>query len=125
MAKTPRLDNSDQHIVAAHTLKAIDLIGADTATQIRATADAHLEEAKLVASKLYQLAEAIEGNTKEAADRLKAFTEHSKHVLETVQGLHLQLNGTPLGAEVTTSDTENAGLTVKTKLPVAPNLTDA
>lgn len=91
MAKA-KVDTNDTKVVVDTTIKAIDLIGKETADQIRAVATAHLEAAQKLAAKLNTLADAIEENTKRAAEDFQAFGEHSTHVLATVQGLHVKLD---------------------------------
>ncbi len=93
MNKSGRIDVGHTKNIGDKTLEAIDVIGKDTSTQIKAIAEAHMERAVKLQNKLLDLAAAIEDTMKQAAADLKSYTDHTIHVLETVQGLQVKLNG--------------------------------
>ncbi len=93
MNKSGRIDVAHTKNIGDKTLEAIDVIGKDTADQIKAIAQSHLERAMALKDKLHELATAIETTTQQAAVDLKSYCDHATHVLETVQGLQVRLNG--------------------------------
>ncbi len=119
MGKAPaKVDSTATRLTAETTLRAIDVIGKDTADQIRATAASHLERANKLVAMLNTLAEAVETTTKAAAEDLNNYCEHATHVLETVQGLQVRLEAVKKPGLV--EEVEKPA-----KLPVAANLVTA
>ncbi len=112
MPKSGRIDVGATRDIGDKTIEAIDVIGKNTAEQIKATADDHLNRAVKLVDKLKELADAIEQTTQQAAVDLQNYCDHVTHVLETVQGLQVRLNGV-----------KEPGIKQPAKLPEAANIT--